>query len=106
MSTVPPFPTDSSFNTPPKPYNWLVPAILVTLFCCNYLGVVGVVYAARVETKYNLGDYAGADSDARQAKLWTLVPLAVGVVLWLGLVIFYGALISSTLKSGGVPSTY
>ncbi|PQA58982.1 hypothetical protein C5O19_04805 [Siphonobacter curvatus] len=95
-----------SYMAPPKPYNWLVPAILVTLFCCNYLGVVGVVYAARVETKYNLGDYAGADNDARQAKLWTLVPLAVGVIAWIILMVFYGALITSTMRSGGVPNTY
>ncbi len=96
-----------NYNTPAKPFNWLVPAILVTLFCCNYLGVVGVVYAARVEAKYNLGDYAGAESDARQAKLWTLIPLAVGVVLWLGFVIFYGAIMTSALKGGGTfPRTY
>lgn len=103
-------PTESSpsfnYNTPVKPFNWLVPAILVTLFCCNYLGVVGVVYAARVETKYNLGDYVGAENDARQAKLWTLVPLAIGVVFWLGIMIFYGAILSTTLRNGGVPSTY
>ncbi len=103
-------PTESNpsfnYNTPVKPFNWLVPAILVTLFCCNYLGVVGVVYAARVETKYNLGDYVGAENDARQAKLWTLVPLAIGVVFWLGIMIFYGAILSTTLRNGGVPSTY
>lgn len=87
----------------PKPNNWLVPAILVTLFCCNWLGIVGVVYAARVDTKYAHGDYAGAAEDARQARLWTLIPLAIGVVFWLLFMAFYGFVFFAAMREGKFP---
>lgn len=91
--------------TPPRPSNWLVPAILVTLFCCNWLGIVGVIYAARVDTKYTLGDYAGAAEDARQARLWTLIPLIIGLVFWVAFMAFYGFIIFSAVQQGKFPGT-
>jgi hypothetical protein len=91
-------PGAGTFNgAPPKPNNWLVPAILVTILCCNLLGVIGVVYAARVDTKYVHGDYAGAADDARQARLWTLIPVAVGVLFWILYAVFFGAAIMSNM---------
>jgi ABC-type Fe3+ transport system permease subunit len=84
-------------GAPPRPGNWLVPAILVTIFCCNVLGVVGVVYAARVDTKYLHGDYAGAAEDARQARLWTLIPVGISLVLWVLYALFFGAAVLSNL---------
>ena len=44
----------------PKPDNYLVWAILSTLFCCLPLGIASIVFAAQVDGKYNSGDYAGA----------------------------------------------
>ncbi|MFT4031698.1 MAG: CD225/dispanin family protein [Siphonobacter sp.] len=99
MENTPYIPTDLQASTiPPKPDNWLIPSILVTLFCCNFLGIVGVVYAARVDSKYSLGDYPGAINDAKQAKLWTLVPLAIGVLLWFGAMALYGAFIYTAMQ--------
>lgn len=99
-------PTSSDYDplATPKPNNWLVPAILVTLFCCNLLGIVGVVYAARVDTKYAHGDYAGAAEDARQARLWTLIPLIIGVVLWIGFMAFYGFFFFTMMREGKFPT--
>jgi hypothetical protein len=101
----PTLPTSAAYDpmAAPKPNNWLVPAILVTLFCCNWLGIVGVVYAARVDTKYNHGDYAGATEDARQARLWTLIPLAIGVVFWLLFMAFYGFVFFAAMREGKFP---
>lgn len=91
-----------SFNgAPPRPNNWLIPAILVTIFCCNVLGVVGIVYAARVDTKYQHGDYAGATEDARQARLWTLIPFAIGLLLFVIMAISYGALFFTIMQRSG-----
>lgn len=88
-------------GAPPRPGNWLIPAVLVTIFCCNVLGVIGIVYAARVDTKYQHGDYAGAAEDARQARLWTLIPLAIGLVLFTLLALFYGTLFITMMRSSG-----
>jgi hypothetical protein len=64
MSNMPPPPGYQSYGSPapagPKPDNYLVWAILSTLFCCLPLGVASIVFAAQVDGKYNSGDYAGA----------------------------------------------
>ena len=71
----------------PKPSNYLVQSILVTLFCCLPLGVVSIVFAAQVDSKYAGGDYAGAQKASDNAKLWCWVAFGVGLISILG----YGA---------------
>ncbi len=62
--------------------NYLVPAILVTLFCCLPFGIVSIVYAAQVNSKEQGGDYQGALQASRLAKRW------VWASFWSGMVIF------------------
>ena len=52
----------------PKPDNYLVWAILSTLFCCLPLGIASIVFAAQVDGKYNSGDYVGAQASSASAK--------------------------------------
>jgi hypothetical protein len=59
------------------PSNYLVPAILVTLFCCLPGGVVAIIYATQVNSKVAAGDLAGAKS----AKMWVMISAGVGVAL-------------------------
>ena len=47
-------------GTRSRPQNYLVWAILTTLFCCLPLGIVSIVFAAQVDGKLASGDYAGA----------------------------------------------
>ncbi len=53
---------------PVRPKNWLVESILVTIFCCLPFGIAGIVFASQVNSKYDAGDYAGAEKASRQAK--------------------------------------
>jgi hypothetical protein len=53
-----------------KPHNYLLSAILVTLLCCLPFGIVSIVYASQVDSKFNLGDYAGAQASSESAKSW------------------------------------
>ncbi|NOG54696.1 MAG: CD225/dispanin family protein [Planctomycetes bacterium] len=65
--------------------NRLVPAILVTLFCCMPFGVVSIVYAAMSMSKNSVQDYEGAHVDAGRAVMWAWIAFAVGIVptiLW------------------------
>lgn len=69
-----------SGGTPPiRPKNWLVESILVTIFCCLPFGIAGIVFASQVNSKYDVGDYAGAEKASKQAKTWTLVSFIIGI---------------------------
>lgn len=79
---------------PSKPGNNLVPAILVTLFCCLPFGIAAIVFASQVDSKYAAGDYAGAEASAARSKFWMWWALGVGLVVsvvWFGLT-FAGAM--------------
>ena len=76
--------------------NGLVPAILVTIFCCQ-LGIVAVIFAAQVEPKLEGGNYAGAVEAAEKAKKWTLITLFVTLGLYAVLFIFYALMIAGAI---------
>ncbi|HMK20406.1 MAG TPA: CD225/dispanin family protein [Chitinophagaceae bacterium] len=65
--------------------NWLVEAILVTLLCCLPFGVVGIIFAAQVNTKQQAGDMEGAEKSRKEAAKWTKIGFWVG----LGCIILY-----------------
>lgn len=81
--TPPPVPQQESYtdDIPPlKPNNWLWQSIVATILCCNILGVIGVVYAAKVDTLYHNFKYEEAEKAAKNARTWTLVAIALGLV--------------------------
>ena len=67
-------------HLPPKPSNWLIPAILCTVLCCLPLGIISIVFAVQVDSKYNEGDFAGAQSAASKAKLFALIGILSTVI--------------------------
>jgi hypothetical protein len=79
---------------PPKPDNYLVWAILVTLLCCIPFGIVAIIFATQVDSKYAMGDDAGAALAAKRAKIWSIVgacSLLLIVAIYLVAFIFLGA---------------
>jgi len=78
---------------PMKPDNYLVWAILSTLFCCLPLGIVSIIYAAKVDGLYNSGDYAGAQDASKKAKnfaMWGAIISAIAIILYIILVVALG----------------
>lgn len=73
---------------PPRPKNWLVESILVTIFCCIPFGIAGIVYAASVNKKYDNGDYAEAEKASKEAGRWTKVGFFCGI----GILVIYSIL--------------
>jgi len=67
--------------------NYLVQAILTTVFCCLPLGIVSIVYAAQVNGKVAAGDHAGALESSRNAKRWAWISFGAGLVLIVGYLI-------------------
>ena len=78
--------------------NWLWQSILVTLCCCLPLGVVGIIFAAQVNTKLAQGDVAGAQESARKAKMFTLIGLGIGLVIWIAYLVIFGASLGPLIR--------
>ena len=78
-----------------KPDNFLVWAILTTVFCCLPTGIVAIVYANKVDTLWFAKRYDEAELAAKNARLWTFVSVGVGVV-WC-MITFLFVLITSLL---------
>ncbi len=69
--------------TPPAHIpNYLVQAILVTIFCCLPVGIVSIVYAAQVNVKLAAGDVSGAMKASSSAKTWAWVAFGTGLVIF------------------------
>jgi hypothetical protein len=52
--------------------NYMTQAVLVTLFCCLPLGIVGIIRAGEVNKRLAVNDYAGAlaASNSTRSILW------------------------------------
>lgn len=79
---------DQYRGVPPK--NYLVESILVTIFCCLPLGIVGIINATKVESLYLSGDLIGAEKAANEAKKWTKIALIVGLAAAVLIIAIYG----------------
>lgn len=75
----------------PAPKTWLVESILVTLFCCLPFGIVGIIKAASVDSKFRSGDVMGAQQASQEAGKWTkwgfICGLAGGILYFLFFVV-------------------
>lgn len=78
----------SDGQKPPLPYNYMPLAIVSTVlglcgsFCCVglILGIIAIVYASQVNSKYNYGDYAGAEQSAKNAKILGFIALGIDIL--------------------------
>ena len=76
--TPPPSP-----GAPASVPNYLVPSI-ISLFCCLPLGIVAVIFAARVNGQVQSGDTAGALESSRKAKMFSYIGLILGLI-WIAI---------------------
>ena len=81
------YPQQPRYAGAPVP-NYLVPAILATIFCCMPMGIVSIVYAAQVNSKLMAGDYAGAVDSSNKAKLWVWWNVGIMAALFVLYLVF------------------
>jgi len=58
---------------------------------CLPFGIVGIIYASKVETRFYAGDLVGAVKASSSAETWTLVSFFFGIFgffIFLGIAIF------------------
>jgi hypothetical protein len=63
-----------------KPSSYMVPAVLATLFCCVPFGIVSIVFASQVDSKFHAGDYRGAVEASNKARGWFIAALICGLI--------------------------
>jgi len=74
--------------------NYLIFAILATVFCCIPAGIPAIIYAAQVNGKLQAGDIAGAQVASKNAKLWCWIAFGTGLgagLIWM-LLVMLGAI--------------
>ena len=84
----------------PQPPNYLVQSILVTLCCCLPLGIVAIVFAAQVNSKWATGDVAGAAEASNKAKMFCWIGFGLGVALQLVWLLTGGLAMIQGLREG------
>ena len=77
-----------------KPDNYLVWAILCTVLCCLPLGIVSIVYSAKVDGLYRSGEYEEAQEAADKAKKYAMYGVISGVIV--------GVIYFAIIIAGGV----
>ena len=65
-------------NTRPKTY--MLESILVTLFCCLPFGIVGIVFASKVNSLYDAGNIEMAYEASKSAGKWTMWGFICGII--------------------------
>ena len=76
---------------PERPQNYLIFCILSILFCCWPLAVVALIYSTKVNSNYDVGNYAESLEYSRKTRNWLITSAICGVVL----MIFYVILLLS-----------
>lgn len=76
----------------PPPSNYMGQAVLA-IFCCWPLAIPALINSTQVQSKWMMGDQAGAHAASKEAKKWSNLAIWLGVA-WIVLVIlFYIAVI-------------
>ena len=75
-----------------KPASYLALSIIVTILCCVPLGIVGIVYASKVDASWNARNYDAAKEYSRKARNWSIAGLVISVLWWVvyAVLIFLG----------------
>jgi len=80
----------------PKPNSHMPMAIISTVISfisCTIIpstifGIISIVYASKVNSKYAMQDYEGAVRASKNAKTWWIVTIVSIVVIWVVSLIF------------------
>lgn len=80
----------------PKPDSWLAWSILTLILCCQPFAIVGIVFAAKVDGLWSEGRYEEAYDAAKNARLWTIIGMVVGVAC----AILYGMFVAMGVMAG------
>lgn len=90
---------ETNQTRPPKPNSHMPMAIIstvlsvisCTLIPSTIFGIISIVYASRVNSKYDMQDYEGSMRASKNAKIWWIVTIVSIVVIWVVSILFLDA---------------
>jgi hypothetical protein len=62
---------------PPTNMAW---SIIFTILCCNVLGIIAIIYSAKVSTKFREGDYEKAEKYSEYSAWWCIITIVTGII--------------------------
>lgn len=99
-----PPPPPPQYDRPVRPKTWLVESIVLTVLCCTPFSIVGIIYAAKVNSLYDQSQYEEAKRASSNAKMWTLIGLGIGLITTIIYIVFIVRMaMSGELSEMGVP---
>jgi hypothetical protein len=77
---TPPPAAETSSKIPNNLALAIVATVVSLLACCIPHGLVSLIFALQVDKKAAAGDIAGATNSAKQARMWALISIIIGIV--------------------------
>lgn len=83
---------------PQRPNSYLALAIISTILCCLPTGIVSIIYATKVNSAYEDGNYDLAEKSSKNAKTWGIASIALGAV---GIILYFIIVGFALIADGG-----
>lgn len=91
---------ENNSNMPAKPDNYMVWAILSTVFCCLATGIASIIYASKVNEAYAGGNYEEALKASKNAKMWVLIGAGISLLVWILYILIFGFAFFGAMANG------
>ena len=89
-------------NKPQRPNSYLALAIISTILCCLPTGIVSIIYATKVNSLYEDGNYNEATKASKNAKTWGIVSIGIAAIGWILYILIFGiAMFGAIASSNG-----
>lgn len=102
----PPPPPPVEHQIPPRAKSWLLESILVAILGCLPFGIVGIVYAIKVNSLHDQTRYKESRHASKIAKRWTMIGLTIGILnlAFIGLMVYIAS--KSNINLPGIEPLY
>lgn len=88
----PPTPEETSPANGAPVRDWLIPSILALIFCAWPLAIPAIVFSVRANASKKRGDMGNASQQAARARLFVILSVLLGIVVW----VYLGFVIATT----------
>lgn len=74
--------SNSQINIGRPPKTWLIESIIVTILCCLPFGIIGIIKASKVESRFLSGNIDEAYRLSASAKSWVIYSVIGGIIAY------------------------